>query len=246
MFTQTARAGRTRLMRRALVLAVLAAALATAVAGCGGGGDGDTTEASTTTVDDRQRRRGGGQGSLRLRGMRRLSHVLCGRLFGQRWPEPRRRVAVVRPRRDAGHRGRWSDAVVQGRADRAADPGRRRLRLGLVARNSSPGRRPSRLCLRVRVRSGEHCDRTHARDPLAGGRERVRARPRAGRDAHVAGPAGGDARRRRPRATRATASAPAGSSSRSCSSSSPAPRSRSSRAAPRGSSSPSSTSPGDR
>jgi len=36
-------------MRRASVLAVLAAVLAIAVAGCGGGGDGDTTEASTTT-----------------------------------------------------------------------------------------------------------------------------------------------------------------------------------------------------
>jgi mono/diheme cytochrome c family protein len=36
-------------MRRAFVLAVLAAALAIAVAGCGGGGDDGTTEASTTT-----------------------------------------------------------------------------------------------------------------------------------------------------------------------------------------------------
>jgi len=36
-------------MRRAFLLAVLAAALAIAVAGCGGGGDGDTTEASATT-----------------------------------------------------------------------------------------------------------------------------------------------------------------------------------------------------
>jgi len=48
MFTQSSHAGRKRLMRRASVLAVLAAALAIAVAGCGGG-DGDTTEASTTT-----------------------------------------------------------------------------------------------------------------------------------------------------------------------------------------------------
>lgn len=47
MLTQTSRAGRTRLVRRALVLAVVATALATAVAGCGG--DGDTTEVSTTT-----------------------------------------------------------------------------------------------------------------------------------------------------------------------------------------------------
>ena len=47
MLTQTSRPGRTRLMRRALVLAVVATALATAVAGCGG--DGDTTEVSTTT-----------------------------------------------------------------------------------------------------------------------------------------------------------------------------------------------------
>ena len=37
-------------MRRASLLAVLAAALAIAVAGCGGGGDGDTTEASSTTT----------------------------------------------------------------------------------------------------------------------------------------------------------------------------------------------------
>lgn len=36
-------------MRRALVLAVLAAVLGTALAGCGGSGDGDTTEASTAT-----------------------------------------------------------------------------------------------------------------------------------------------------------------------------------------------------
>jgi len=48
MFTQSSHTGRKRLMRRASVLAVLAAALAIAVAGCGGG-DGDTTEASTTT-----------------------------------------------------------------------------------------------------------------------------------------------------------------------------------------------------
>ena len=48
MFTQSSHAGRKRLMRRASVLAVLAAVLAIAVAGCGGG-DGDTTEASTTT-----------------------------------------------------------------------------------------------------------------------------------------------------------------------------------------------------
>ena len=47
MLTQTSRAGRTRLVRRALVLAVVATALATAVAGCGG--DGDTTEVSATT-----------------------------------------------------------------------------------------------------------------------------------------------------------------------------------------------------
>src|SRR4029079_5112402 len=49
MFTQSSHAGRKRLMRRASVLTVLAAALAIAVAGCGGGSDGDTTEASTTT-----------------------------------------------------------------------------------------------------------------------------------------------------------------------------------------------------
>ena len=49
MFTRTARSDRTPLVRRALTLAVLAAALATALAGCGGSGDGDTTEASTTT-----------------------------------------------------------------------------------------------------------------------------------------------------------------------------------------------------
>jgi len=48
MFTQSCDTGRKRLMRRASLLAVLAAALAIAVAGCGGG-DGDTTEASTTT-----------------------------------------------------------------------------------------------------------------------------------------------------------------------------------------------------
>ncbi|MGB8351941.1 MAG: c-type cytochrome [Gaiella sp.] len=36
-------------MRRAFVLAVLAAALAIAVAGCGGGGGDGTTEAATTT-----------------------------------------------------------------------------------------------------------------------------------------------------------------------------------------------------
>jgi len=49
MFTQRPNAGRTRLVRRAFLLAVLAAALAIAAAGCGGGGDGDTTEASTAT-----------------------------------------------------------------------------------------------------------------------------------------------------------------------------------------------------
>ena len=48
MFTQSSDTGRKTLMRRASLLAVLAAALAIAVAGCGGG-DGDTTEASTTT-----------------------------------------------------------------------------------------------------------------------------------------------------------------------------------------------------
>jgi mono/diheme cytochrome c family protein len=48
MFTRTARSGRTPLVRRALVLAVLAAVLATALAGCGGSGDGDTTDGDTT------------------------------------------------------------------------------------------------------------------------------------------------------------------------------------------------------
>ena len=49
MFTRSADNGRTRLMRRAFALALLAAALAIAAAGCGGGGDDGTTEASTTT-----------------------------------------------------------------------------------------------------------------------------------------------------------------------------------------------------
>ena len=49
MFTRSADNGRNRPMRRAFVLAVLAAAVAIAVAGCGGGGDDGTTEASTTT-----------------------------------------------------------------------------------------------------------------------------------------------------------------------------------------------------
>ena len=50
MFTRGPEIGRTRLVRRAFVLAFLAAALAIAVAGCGGGGDSTTTEASTTTA----------------------------------------------------------------------------------------------------------------------------------------------------------------------------------------------------
>ena len=50
MFTRAADNGRTRLMRRAFVFALLAAGLAIAVAGCGGGGDDGTTEASTTTA----------------------------------------------------------------------------------------------------------------------------------------------------------------------------------------------------
>ena len=50
MFGRVTDTGRTRLVRRAFVLAVLAAALAIAVAGCGGGGDSTTTEASTTTA----------------------------------------------------------------------------------------------------------------------------------------------------------------------------------------------------
>ena len=50
MFTRAPETGRTRLVRRAFVLAFLAAALAIAVAGCGGGGDSTTTEASTTTA----------------------------------------------------------------------------------------------------------------------------------------------------------------------------------------------------
>ena len=50
MFTRGPETGRTRLVRRAFVLAFLAAALAIAVAGCGGGGDSTTTEASTTTA----------------------------------------------------------------------------------------------------------------------------------------------------------------------------------------------------
>ena len=49
MFARAVDTGRTRLVRRALALAFLAAALAIAVAGCGGGGDDGTTEASTTT-----------------------------------------------------------------------------------------------------------------------------------------------------------------------------------------------------
>ena len=48
MFTRTARSDRTPLVRHALTLAVLAAALATALAGCGGSGDGDTTDGDTT------------------------------------------------------------------------------------------------------------------------------------------------------------------------------------------------------
>ena len=50
MFTRAPETGRTRLVRRAFVLAFLAAALAIAVAGCGGGGDSTATEASTTTA----------------------------------------------------------------------------------------------------------------------------------------------------------------------------------------------------
>lgn len=50
MFTRAPDTGRTRLVRRAFVLAFLAAALAIAVAGCGGGGDSTTTEATTTTA----------------------------------------------------------------------------------------------------------------------------------------------------------------------------------------------------
>ena len=50
MFGRATDTGRTRLVRRAFVLAFLAAALAIAVAGCGGGGDSTTTEASTTTA----------------------------------------------------------------------------------------------------------------------------------------------------------------------------------------------------
>ena len=49
MFARAVDTGRTRLVRRALALAFLVAALAIAVAGCGGGGDDGTTEASTTT-----------------------------------------------------------------------------------------------------------------------------------------------------------------------------------------------------
>ena len=49
MFGRVTDTGRTRLVRRAFVLAVLAAALAIAVAGCGGGGGDGTTEAATTT-----------------------------------------------------------------------------------------------------------------------------------------------------------------------------------------------------
>ena len=49
MFRRVTDTGRTRLVRRAFVLAVLPAALAIAVAGCGGGGGDGTTEAATTT-----------------------------------------------------------------------------------------------------------------------------------------------------------------------------------------------------
>ena len=49
MFGRVTDTGRTRLVRRAFVLAVLAAALTIAVAGCGGGGGDGTTEAATTT-----------------------------------------------------------------------------------------------------------------------------------------------------------------------------------------------------
>ena len=49
MFGRVTDTGRTRLVRRAFVLAVLPAALAIAVAGCGGGGGDGTTEAATTT-----------------------------------------------------------------------------------------------------------------------------------------------------------------------------------------------------
>ena len=49
MFTRAADNGRTRLMRRAFVFALLAAGPALAGGGGGGGGDGGTNEASTTT-----------------------------------------------------------------------------------------------------------------------------------------------------------------------------------------------------
>ena len=82
-------------------------------------------------------------------------------------------------------------------------------------------RRASRLCLKVRVRHAAHrCEpAADARAPLAGGRERVRARPRAPTARSRRRPARWACPPSPTLATRGTASARAGSSSTSCSSS---------------------------
>ena len=143
-----------------------------------------TTPTETAATGDAGERQGG----VRLGRLRRLPHVLGGRVDRQHRAEPRRRVSVVRQGRDAGDERRRRDAVVRGQADRSSrsrtSPRSSRARSARhVPQPSASGRRrPSRLCLQVRVRTRSSPNVAHrARDPLAGGRERVRARPRAGR-----------------------------------------------------------------
>ena len=103
----------------------VAVVLTAFVAGCGGGGEDSTPPASA-----------GGRREALLRQLRQLPHARGRRRLGQGRPGPRSAAPGPGPRHDPGQQRRRRDARVQGQADRRADQGDRRLRLGRTPASS--------------------------------------------------------------------------------------------------------------
>ena len=89
---------------------------------------GEAPPTSTETARHARGRCGGRRGRLRLRGLRRLPHARGRRRLRHCRPESRRREARSCARRRPGHERHGRHALVQGAAQREADPGRRRVR----------------------------------------------------------------------------------------------------------------------
>ncbi len=150
----------------------------------------ETTETTSTEHYDDGRdegRSGRRQGGVRLRGMCQLSHAGGRRGDRDDRPQPGRGVAFRRQGRRTGDERRRRDAVFQGHAERAADPGRRCLRL-VGCRKLTPRSSPLGCSSLERCPSGRRSatgNRVRAERCVAGSNPALSARFRWGRTGGV-------------------------------------------------------------